>query len=161
MPGTRTHVESGFPPSPKAPARLAEARCARGGGSRPWRALILVLLAASVSTIAASAPRPQSPAPRIIEITAERFEFWPSEVTVMEGEAVVIRLRSDDTLHGFRVLGAGTNVIVPKRGKGSVTATLTGLKPGRYTFECSRLCGAGHNFMRGVLVVRAADGSTP
>jgi hypothetical protein len=30
----RESVESGFPPSPKAPARLAEARCARGGGSR-------------------------------------------------------------------------------------------------------------------------------
>jgi hypothetical protein len=29
--------ESGFPPSPKAPARLAEARSARGGGSRTSR----------------------------------------------------------------------------------------------------------------------------
>ena len=24
---------------------------------------------------------------------------------------------------------------------------------GRYEFECSRLCGAGHNFMRGAIVV--------
>ncbi len=125
------------------------------------RAVVLVLVTAGVSTIVASAPRPQSPGARIVEITAERFEFWPSEVTVMEGESIVIRLRSDDTLHGFRLVGTGTNVIVPKRGKGSVTATLTGLKPGRYTFECSRLCGAGHNFMRGVLIVRAADGSAP
>ena len=25
-------------------------------------------------------------------------------------------------------------------------------KAGRYTFECSQLCGAGHEFMRGVIV---------
>jgi heme/copper-type cytochrome/quinol oxidase subunit 2 len=24
---------------------------------------------------------------------------------------------------------------------------------GRYTFECSRMCGAGHDFMRGVVLV--------
>jgi heme/copper-type cytochrome/quinol oxidase subunit 2 len=23
---------------------------------------------------------------------------------------------------------------------------------GRYTFECSQLCGAGHEFMRGVII---------
>jgi heme/copper-type cytochrome/quinol oxidase subunit 2 len=26
-------------------------------------------------------------------------------------------------------------------------------KAGRYVFECSKLCGAGHSFMRGVIVV--------
>jgi heme/copper-type cytochrome/quinol oxidase subunit 2 len=25
-------------------------------------------------------------------------------------------------------------------------------KAGRYTFECSHLCGAGHEFMRGVII---------
>jgi heme/copper-type cytochrome/quinol oxidase subunit 2 len=25
-------------------------------------------------------------------------------------------------------------------------------KAGRYTFECSNLCGAGHEFMRGVII---------
>ena len=29
----------------------------------------------------------------------------------------------------------------------------TPAKAGRYTFECSKLCGAGHWFMRGVIVV--------
>ena len=121
--------------------------------------LIALLLAAGTAT--SSASRLQSAVPRIIEVTAERFEFWPSEITIAEGEPVVIRVRSDDTLHGFRIVGTGTNVLVPKRGKGVVDATLTGLKAGRYTFECSRLCGAGHNFMRGVLIVRGVEGSKP
>ena len=91
----------------------------------------------------------------VVDIKAERFEFWPSEIVVDEGESVELRITSDDTLHGFRLVGAGTNVAVPKRGKGRATVRFTGTTPGRYTFECSRLCGAGHNFMRGVLIVRA------
>ena len=47
------------------------------------------------------------------------------------------------------------NVTVPKRGRGDVVVNLRIDKPGRYIFECSRMCGAGHNFMRGELVVRA------
>ena len=94
---------------------------------------------------------------RTIEISAERFEFWPSEVTVNEGEQVEIRIRSEDTMHGFRLIGGGVNVLIPKRGKGYAVARFTGTKPGRYTFECSRMCGAGHNFMRGVLIVRSAS----
>jgi cytochrome c oxidase subunit 2 len=125
------------------------------------RALFIVLLMMATATVAGSAVRAQSAGPRVIEVTAERFEFWPPQITIDEGETVVIHVRSDDTQHGFRLVGTGTNVTVPKRGKGVAMTTLTGLKAGRYTFECSRLCGAGHNFMRGVLIVRAADGRQP
>jgi cytochrome c oxidase subunit 2 len=113
-----------------------------------------------ISTGAAPAMQPATP--RVIEIVAERFEFWPSEITIAEGEQVEFHVRSDDTMHGFRIVGAGTNVLVPKRGKGRVVARFTAATPGRYTFECSRMCGAGHNFMRGVLIVRpASTGNLP
>lgn len=119
-------------------------------------AFVLVCLAA-----AGSVPRAaQSAAPRVIQIVAERFEFWPSEITIAEGEDVELRIKSDDTLHGFRVIGTGVNVAIPKRGKGEVVVKLPGIRPGRYTFECSRMCGAGHNFMRGELIVRAAPAAT-
>ena len=98
---------------------------------------------------------------RVVEIIAERFDFWPSEVTIREGEEVEFRVRSEDTTHGFRIVGEGTNVTVPKRGKGAAVAVFRASKPGRYLFECSRMCGAGHHFMRGVLVVRAASGAEP
>jgi cytochrome c oxidase subunit 2 len=126
------------------------------------RMLVLLPLLALTTTSPGAAPAGQLQALRVIEISAERFEFWPSEVTVAEGEEVELRLTSDDTIHGFRIVGSGTNLVIPKRGKGYATARFTGTVPGRYTFECNRMCGAGHNFMRGVLIVRpASTGSAP
>lgn len=122
-------------------------------------AFATILLVIAIS--APGAAPAQGPAPRVIDVTAERFEFWPSEIVVAEGEEVELWIRSDDTMHGFRVVGAGTNVLIPKRGKGAAVARFTGSLPGRYTFECSRMCGAGHNFMRGVLVVRPAGAGAP
>lgn len=117
--------------------------------------LVTVALLACVSMSATA--RPQTASVRIIEISAERFEFWPSEVVVHEGEEVELRITSDDTMHGFRLAGGRVSLSVPKRGKGYASARFTGVEPGRYTFECSRMCGAGHHFMRGTLVVRAAS----
>ncbi len=106
--------------------------------------VIAILLAAS-----------QAPAPRrVVHVTAERFEFFPSEIKVDVGEEIEIRLTSEDTTHGFRIVGAGTNLAVPKRGRGEAVAVFSATKPGRYTFECNRMCGAGHHFMRGEIIVR-------
>lgn len=91
---------------------------------------------------------------RIIRVSAERFAFTPSRIEIDAGEEVELRIKSDDTSHGFRIIGLDTDVRVPKRGKGEVIVTLRVEKPGRYAFECNRMCGAGHNFMRGELVVR-------
>lgn len=121
-------------------------------------AFLLILATTSGSSRSAA----QAQTARVIEITAERFEFWPSEITVAEGERIELQVRSDDTLHGFRLVGTGVNLVIPKRGKGFAKATLNGLAAGRYTFECSRMCGAGHNFMRGELIVRSrATGERP
>ena len=103
----------------------------------------------------------QASTPRVIEVTAERFEFWPPEIALQEGEQVEFRIRSEDTAHGFRILGTATNLQVPKRGKGYASILFTAEREGRYTFECSRMCGAGHHFMRGLLIVRAASPRTP
>jgi cytochrome c oxidase subunit II len=89
--------------------------------------------------------------PRVVEIAAERFTFTPSEIRVKAGTRLEIRLRSDDTAHGFRIIGTDVNVELPKRGRGIATVTFEP-QAGRYTFECSQLCGAGHEFMRGVII---------
>lgn len=113
---------------------------------------LLLLIAATTSPGAMSRGQVQNR--RVIEITAERFEFWPSEIVVDQGEEVELRIRSADTIHGFRIAGTGTNLVVPKRGKGEAVTTFNATTPGRYTIECNRMCGAGHNFMRAVLIVR-------
>jgi heme/copper-type cytochrome/quinol oxidase subunit 2 len=92
---------------------------------------------------------------RVIRVNAERFTFTPSEIVVEAGEEVELRLKSDDTAHGFRVAGTPINVVIPKRGRSEVVVPFRAPDAGRYEFECTRMCGAGHNFMRGVLVVRA------
>ena len=53
-------------------------------------------------------------------------------------------------------MGADVNIEIPKRGRGTATVTFTPEKAGRYTFECSQLCGAGHAFMRGVIIATDA-----
>jgi cytochrome c oxidase subunit 2 len=88
---------------------------------------------------------------RTIHIAAERFTFTPSEIRVKAGTRLEIRLESDDTAHGFHIVGTDVDIELPKRGRGAATVTFQP-QPGRYTFECSRVCGAGHEFMRGVII---------
>jgi cytochrome c oxidase subunit 2 len=88
---------------------------------------------------------------RVIEIAAERFAFTPSEIRVKAGTPLEIRLESDDTAHGFHIVGTDVDIELPKRGRGVATVNFEP-KAGRYTFECSRVCGAGHEFMRGVII---------
>ena len=119
-----------------------------------------ILLSLPLLALAPGTARPaQAPTPRVIEITAERFSFWPSEIAVGEGEEVELRLRSDDTVHGFHILGTGTSLLIPARGKGYATVRFTGTQAGKYTFECMRICGAGHDFMRGMIIVRSSGGA--
>ena len=121
--------------------------------TRLIRRLAIQVLLVLFTVMTGPAPG-QAPVRRVIEVTAERFEFWPTEITIDRGEEVEIRIKSDDTSHGFRIVGAATNVVVPKRGKGEAVTLFKADQAGRFTFECSRMCGAGHNFMRGVIVVR-------
>jgi cytochrome c oxidase subunit 2 len=107
-------------------------------------AIVLVML---------TSPSSFSQEPRVIRITAERFAFTPSHVTVKRGTIVELRLTSEDTNHGFHIVGSEFNTIIPKRGRGDGTLIFRADSVGRYTFECSKMCGAGHTFMRGTLVV--------
>lgn len=98
---------------------------------------------------------------RSIRVVAERFAFTPSKIEVDAGEEVELVVRSDDTSHGLRIAGTGVDIAIPKRGSGDARVSIKIEEPGRYTFECSRMCGAGHGFMRGELIVRARrDAST-
>jgi len=93
------------------------------------------------------------PPVKVVHMTAERFTFTPSQVKVQAGTIVEFRIASEDTNHGFRIAEAGINEVIPKRGKGELRVRFHAEKPGRYVFECSKPCGAGHNMMRGVVIV--------
>ena len=120
-------------------------------------AVLALLIGASIVNPARSASPKQEAAARevrVVNILAERFFFVPSRFRVNPGELVELRIRSADTNHGFRIRKAGINVVVPKRGKGEVRVRFRADKKGSYAFECSKACGAGHNMMRGAIVVK-------
>jgi cytochrome c oxidase subunit 2 len=120
--------------------------------------MLLALLVAAATTAGPRAVQ-STPSPRVVRVVAERFSFSPSEITVAPGETIEIRLRSEDTSHGFHVLDdrKPIDVAIPERGRGDVAVVFRSDEPGRFEFECSRLCGAGHHFMHGVIVVKAPD----
>lgn len=118
------------------------------------RLVLLVLLSAALAATDPSPVLAQLPAADlVVEVTAERFSFTPSLVKSTVGKVIEFRVKSDDTLHGFRILGTDINVDIPKRGKGTAVVRFTPAEAGKYTFECSHTCGAGHAFMRGTIVV--------
>ena len=122
--------------------------------------ILLIACALGVVSVPAGSWSQQQAAPesgaQTIDIAAERFSFTPSEVRTTVGTRLTIRLTSDDTAHGFRIMGTDVNIEIPKRSRGVATVTFTPEKAGRYTFECSKLCGAGHSFMRGAIIVADA-----
>jgi len=103
--------------------------------------------------VALAAPQGSSQDRRVVRVLAERFTFTPSQVKVKRGTVVEFKVRSDDTNHGFHIVGSHANVIVPKRGRGEATLIFEADAAGHYTFECSKMCGAGHGFMRGSIIV--------
>ena len=125
------------------------------------RTSIFLLVMASLIGVVAYAAGQNPGASRVVRISAERFAFTPSEIKVVLGTTIEFRLKSDDTAHGFRILGESIDVAIPKRGRGETIVTFTPTEPGSYTFECSRMCGAGHSFMRGTLRVTPANQEAP
>jgi cytochrome c oxidase subunit 2 len=91
---------------------------------------------------------------RVVTITAERFTFNPSKIVLKQGQLVEFVLISDDTDHGFRIPSAGIDVAIPPQSRGEVKVRFVAKEKGRFAFECSRPCGAGHNLMRGQIEVK-------
>lgn len=123
----------------------------------------LVLGGALACATLQPAPAPEAtpgagPTPdRVVHIVAERFLFTPAQITVEAGTTLEIRLTSQDTDHGFRIVGHDeVDVIIPKRGRGEAKAVFEATEPGEFRFECSHICGAGHSYMSGVIRVTAS-----
>ncbi len=92
--------------------------------------------------------------PFIVRVSAERFAFTPSEIVVERGTVIEFHLTSEDTDHGFRIVGTDVNAEIPKRRRGETVVKYVAATAGRFVIECSRPCGAGHTAMRATLVVK-------
>ena len=89
--------------------------------------------------------------PRVVKISAKKFEFTPSEVRVRKGETVVLELKSEDRRHGFELPAFKIRKdIVPKE---VTRVVLTPGEAGTFAFHCDVFCGDGHEDMTGTVVV--------
>ena len=95
----------------------------------------------------------QSSEPRVIDIVVRRYAFEPAQIDVVTGEAVRIRVKSGDGLHGFGIAKLKIKKEIP-RGE-TVTIDFKAEAPGEFPILCSEFCGEGHETMKGLLVVKA------
>ncbi len=84
--------------------------------------------------------------PKVIEITAKKFEFTPSQITLKKGEPVILRLSSSDRVHGFmsKPLKIDTDIPADK----SADIPVTPDTAGDFTVICDHYCGTGHGNMK-------------
>jgi len=91
--------------------------------------------------------------PRVIPITARKFEYDPAVVTLKLNEPVVFQLKTLDVVMGFSVPDFGVRgTIVPGQ---VIEVPMTPTKTGEFIFLCDVFCGSGHENMEGTMHVVA------
>lgn len=85
-------------------------------------------------------------------MTAEKFKFEPSTITVNKGDRVVLHITSTDVEHGFSL--ATYNIIETLPVGETKTVSFTADQVGEFNFFCSVWCGSGHQSMRGKIIVQ-------
>src|SRR6266498_1806857 len=87
----------------------------------------------------------------VVEITAKRFAFSPDKVTLKKGQAVKLRLHSEDVTHGFFLRPLKIDEEIP--GGQTKEITVTPQTAGTFLTICDHFCGANHGNMNMTIVV--------
>ncbi|HYP32164.1 MAG TPA: cupredoxin domain-containing protein [Burkholderiaceae bacterium] len=112
-----------------------------------------LLLAGFAATLVAAASRAATEGePRRIPVVARKFVFIPNEITVGQGESVVLEFTAPEVAMGFFAPALGLRALLVPGEVAKVPFTAD--KPGRYDFLCDVFCGDGHEGMSGHLVVQ-------
>jgi cytochrome c oxidase subunit 2 len=84
-------------------------------------------------------------------MTAKKFEYDPSEITLKKGVAVILEITALDRDHGFKIPELG---IPADLKSGQVTRVrIVPDRTGTFKFRCDVFCGSGHEDMAGEFVV--------
>ncbi len=89
--------------------------------------------------------------PKVVDISAKKYEYTPAVVTLRKDETVTLRLTTTDRPHGLLVKPLGIDLDTAP-GK-PATITITPHEAGRFTAICDHYCGAGHGGMKMTFVV--------
>jgi cytochrome c oxidase subunit II len=110
----------------------------------------------------------QTETPKVIGVSAKKYEFSPAEIRVKAGTKVELKVHSVDETHGVKLSvypeGAkakgepgllfdqpGDNGKVEK--DTDQVLDFVAKEPGTYDFVCAKVCGFGHGKMKGKLIV--------
>jgi cytochrome c oxidase subunit II len=85
-------------------------------------------------------------APHRIEVSASRFQFTPSEITVKKGQPVVLAVTAKDADHGLKI--EELNVLLKVKKGSTEEATFNPKEAGTFVGQCAVFCGSGHGGMK-------------
>jgi len=101
---------------------------------------------------AASVAQDQAPSRREVTVTAKDFRFTPDRIEAVQDDLVRVTIRSDDIAHSFNIDEYRIAKRVPANG--SVVVEFRADRLGTFPFYCNLTSEAGHDRMRGQLIVR-------
>jgi heme/copper-type cytochrome/quinol oxidase subunit 2 len=137
---------------------------------RKWLALAVVsvcILGAAWIAFAQSSEDQSGPT-QIIEISAKKYGFSPSEIRVQQRTRVELKVHSEDATHGVKLdiypegnkdKGTVGLIFEPGSKNGKVAKHVDQVldfvaqEPGTYDFKCAKICGIEHDHMKGQLIV--------
>lgn len=93
----------------------------------------------------------QESQPRVVTISAKRFEFTPNQITLKRGEPVTLRVSAEDRDHGF--YQKDLKIALDLTPDHVSEVTITPEKAGRFVTICDHFCGSGHGNMKMVINV--------
>src|SRR4029450_2033387 len=90
-------------------------------------------------------------AEQVVRMTAKKFEYTPSEITLKKGVPVILEITAIDRDHGFKIPELGIRADLKS---GEVTRVrIVPDRTGTFEFRCDVFCGSGHEDMSGKIVV--------
>jgi plastocyanin len=119
-------------------------------------------------SLRAQAPATGAGNAQVIEVSAKKYDFIPSEIRVKMGTKVELKVHSVDETHGIKLdlYPEGSKdkstpglVFVEPEDNGKVEKgqdqilDFVAQQPGTYEFKCAKVCGIHHGSMKGTLVV--------
>jgi len=131
---------------------------------------VCAVLGLAVNLMGAQSGPAQTAAPqvKVIEMTAKKYAYTPSEIRVKKGTRVQLKIRATDRTHGFKIAlypeGAGESgapglKFDPQQDNFKLAKNeervieFVAERAGSYPFKCSVFCGLGHSGMKGLLIV--------
>jgi len=88
---------------------------------------------------------------KAVKISAKKFEYSPSEITLKKGVPITLEFTSADQKHGFNCPGLNIRTDIEPGKTNSLKVTPD--KAGVFDFHCDVFCGSGHEQMAGTITV--------